>query len=229
MTTRWSGLRNCAAVAGLCLLAAACGSVPVPAPTPTPTAVVSTPIMSPSPSLSPAATPSYTWPPTTACGLERWAVKTGTDPDASKVSLNFTTPATISELDSIPPPVSLPPDARVAPVENTVFVVHATLTEFKLEGDSDYHLVLVEGTAHMIAEIPDPACVGRSSPFLPGIETARSQFDAHFYHPSSQFFTHVSVPVIVTGVGFFDFNHGQSGVAPNAIELHPVIRLVFSK
>jgi len=27
----------------------------------------------------------------------------------------------------------------------------------------------------------------------------------------------------VTGVGFFDFWHGQRGVAPNAIELHPVL------
>jgi hypothetical protein len=27
----------------------------------------------------------------------------------------------------------------------------------------------------------------------------------------------------VTGVAFFDFNHGQTGVAPNAIELHPVL------
>ena len=28
---------------------------------------------------------------------------------------------------------------------------------------------------------------------------------------------------IVTGVAFFDFKHGQTGVAPNAIELHPVL------
>src|SRR6059036_1361944 len=27
----------------------------------------------------------------------------------------------------------------------------------------------------------------------------------------------------VTGVGFFDFLHGQTGVAPNGIELHPVL------
>jgi hypothetical protein len=27
----------------------------------------------------------------------------------------------------------------------------------------------------------------------------------------------------VTGVGFFDFEHGQSGVAPNAVELHPIL------
>jgi len=28
----------------------------------------------------------------------------------------------------------------------------------------------------------------------------------------------------VTGVAFFDYDHGQTGVAPNAIELHPVLR-----
>jgi hypothetical protein len=27
----------------------------------------------------------------------------------------------------------------------------------------------------------------------------------------------------ITGIGFFDFQHGQNGVAPNAIELHPVL------
>jgi hypothetical protein len=27
----------------------------------------------------------------------------------------------------------------------------------------------------------------------------------------------------VTGVLFFDVPHGQTGVAPNAVELHPVI------
>ena len=25
-------------------------------------------------------------------------------------------------------------------------------------------------------------------------------------------------------IAFFDFDHGQTGVAPNAIELHPILR-----
>jgi hypothetical protein len=29
--------------------------------------------------------------------------------------------------------------------------------------------------------------------------------------------------VVVEGVGFWDDDHGQAGVAPNAIELHPVL------
>ncbi len=28
---------------------------------------------------------------------------------------------------------------------------------------------------------------------------------------------------VVVGVAFFDFLHGQSGVAPNGIELHPIL------
>jgi len=27
----------------------------------------------------------------------------------------------------------------------------------------------------------------------------------------------------MVGVAFFDFKHGQTGVAPNAIELHPIL------
>ena len=33
------------------------------------------------------------------------------------------------------------------------------------------------------------------------------------------------VTIIVTGVGFFDFLHGQTGAAPNGIELHPVLKI----
>jgi Peptidase family S58 len=36
------------------------------------------------------------------------------------------------------------------------------------------------------------------------------------------------VEVDVTGVGFFDFAHGQTGLAPNCIELHPVLAFDFS-
>jgi hypothetical protein len=34
--------------------------------------------------------------------------------------------------------------------------------------------------------------------------------------------TYVAPRGTLTGVRFFDFNHGQAGVADNAVELHPV-------
>ncbi len=163
---------------------------------------------------------------TGSCGVERWSVKTGTDADAGKINLQSTTPTTIASLAALPAPASLPSNNRIMPTETTVFQVRATLTEYKLEADSDYHLVLSDGSGHtMIAEIPDPACVGSSSPLLTSIEKARSEFDAK-YTPTGSFQT-ANVAVTVTGVGFFDFLHGQTGVAPNGIELHAVLDVQF--
>ena len=36
----------------------------------------------------------------------------------------------------------------------------------------------------------------------------------------------VTVSVTITCVGFWDILHGQIGVAPNGIELHPVLRFI---
>lgn len=163
---------------------------------------------------------------TGSCGVERWSVKTGTDADVGLINLQSTTQTTIATLTALPTPSTLPANNRIQPTETTVFQLHDTLTEFKLESDSDYHLVVSDGSGKtMITEIPDPACVGSSSPLLSGIQHARSEFDARFT-PTTSFQT-VNIPVTVTGVGFFDFLHGQTGVAPNGIELHAVLDIQF--
>lgn len=161
-----------------------------------------------------------------SCGVERWSVKTGTDADANLINLQSTTQTTIATLAALPAPSNIPLSNRVQPTETTLFQLHATLVEYKLEADSDYHLVLNDGTGNtLISEIPDPICVGSTSLLLPGIQKARSEFDAK-YTPTSSFQT-ADVPVTVTGVGFFDFLHGQTGVAPNGIELHAVLDVQF--
>ena len=161
-----------------------------------------------------------------SCGVERWSVKTGTDADAGLINLQSTTQTTIASLTSLPAPSTLPANNRIQPTETTVFQLHATLTEYKLEGDSDYHLVLGDGSGNtMISEIPSPSCVGSSSTLLSGIQNARSEFDARYTTTSN--FQNANVPVTITGVGFFDFLHGQTGVAPNGIELHAVLDIQF--
>lgn len=173
------------------------------------------------------ATTAHPAAATGSCGVERWAVKTGTDADAGKVALQTASPSTVASLRALKAPSTLPSNNRVSPTETTVFKVQATLTEFKLEDDSDYHLVLRDGSGNtMISEIPDTTCVGSSSPLRSGVANARSEFDKRF-HPTSSFQT-ANVAVTVTGVGFFDFQHGQTGVAPNAIELHPVVDVQFN-
>jgi hypothetical protein len=124
-------------------------------------------------------------------------------------------------------PSPIPANNRVAPLETTQWVINATLTLYKLESDSDYHLVLQDANGlTMIGEIPSPTCVGSGSPFLSGITNARNEFNARFTATTS--FQTANIPVKVTGVGMFDFLHGQTGVAPNGIELHPILDIVFN-
>jgi hypothetical protein len=162
-----------------------------------------------------------------SCGVERWSVKTGTDADVGLVNLSSTQPNTIVTMRSWTAPNPIPPNNRVQPYETTTWVLNATLVEYKLETDSDYHLVIQDASGNtMIAEIPDPACVSSSSPFSNLIQSARAQFDAKYSATTS--FQTANIPVQITGVGMFDFLHGQTGVAPNGIEVHPVLDIQFN-
>jgi len=161
------------------------------------------------------------------CGVERWSVKTGTDADVGLVNLNSSTNTTIAALRAPAAPSPIPANNRVSPWETTEWVLNATLTLYKLESDSDYHLVLQDANGlTMIVEIPSPSCVGAGSPFLAGITNARNEFNARFTATTS--FQTANIPVQIKGVGMFDFLHGQTGVAPNGIELHPVLDVIFN-
>jgi hypothetical protein len=158
--------------------------------------------------------------------VERWPVKTGTDLDAGVVNLSSVTVTTVATMRSWPAPGSIPANTRISPYETTQWVVYGTLTKYKLEDDSDYHLVISDEAGNtFIAEIALPACVGPSSPFTAAIANARAQFDDRFTATTS--FQNTSVPVRLAGAGMFDFIHGQTGVAPNGIELHPILDISF--
>ncbi|HEY6229770.1 MAG TPA: hypothetical protein VIW64_00785 [Pyrinomonadaceae bacterium] len=160
------------------------------------------------------------------CGGERWAVKTGADPDSNLIDTVSPASTTVTYLTSLTAPTVLPDNNRIQPTETTLWVINATLKQYQKQADSDYHLLLVDGAGHqMIAEIPSPDCVSASNKFYSGIVRARADFDARYTATSS--LKTANVPVQITGVGFFDYLAGQTGVAPNGIELHPVIDIVF--
>jgi hypothetical protein len=162
------------------------------------------------------------------CGVERWSVKTGTDPDAGLINLASSTPTTITTMRSWPAPSPIPMNNRVLPYETTIWTVFATMVKFKAEDDSDIHIVLQEGSNASVTNIGELACadcVGASSPLSAMIANARSQFNARYTATTS--FQTVNAPVVIKGVGMFDFLHGQTGVAPNGIELHPILDIDF--
>lgn len=161
-----------------------------------------------------------------ACGHVRWAIKTGTDRDASEVTLSDVVPATVEDFSSMSTPAHVPLHHRVKPVEVSVYYVKATLVKYRLQKNGDYRLVVrgLHGQT-MIADIPAPRCVGAGSPFAPDIAKARREFSARYKATDS--FQHAGIPVTLTGVGFFDPRHGRRGVAANAVELHPVLDIQF--
>jgi hypothetical protein len=141
------------------------------------------------------------------CGVERWKVKTLQD----KPTLQAAQPTTIAALIAQPKPSPLP--ATRSPFEFGQYRVVAQVTQLIREDDQDLHLVLEDALGNtMIAEAPLAACDRRASPDQrTRMKTARAA-------------VRVREKAEITGVVFFDFNHGQTGVAPNLIELHPIVK-----
>ena len=116
---------------------------------------------------------------------------------------------TIHFLITRPAPSHLP-DTRL-PFEHHVYTVVARVVLVRPEADSDFHVVLQSGGKHMNTEAPSPSCDRNATPYR------RRQMRVARNH------VRLCARARVTGVAFFDFPHGQTGVAPNAIELHPIL------
>jgi len=165
------------------------------------------------------------------CGVERWAVKTFTDEDTGLVDL---TPrdASVLELRAFVRPANVLDARRAGPVELSTYRVSAVLLGWKHERDDDFHLVIADPSypdSTMIVEIPSARCSHVcSSRLVDAMMVARRAVEAELGSPSSTY-RPLRPPraVTVTGIGFLDFLHGQTGVAPNGIELHPVLDIRF--
>ena len=153
-----------------------------------------------------------------SCGLERWPVKTLSDPRARDVDFAVR-PATVRYLGSLRASPG-GQDSR-GPLESRVFGVQARLVGVKREADSDYHLILSQGGATMIAEMPLAACTSGAQHRY-AMSTARAELERAVGGPVGESWIHPGLRVRVAGVLFFDFPHGQSGYARNYVELHPV-------
>ncbi|MCA1582593.1 MAG: hypothetical protein LC796_14620 [Acidobacteria bacterium] len=156
---------------------------------------------------------------------KRWPVKTLTDDTRGRVVL---TPVitTVSALRRVPRPArSAPESTRISPWETTLYRVRARLISVHGQLDRDLHLVIADPDAPsqtIVVEIPDPA-EAPGSGFEERFARARSEVGARTRgkRPAGGW------PVVVTGVGFFDFTHFQPGAADSGFELHPVVEVEF--
>lgn len=159
-------------------------------------------------------------------GTERWSEKVLTDSKASLVNYSPVN-TTIDSLVHINTPTPDPNAPRIDNLELKTYKVRCNITIKKYESDNDYHLVLSDGTNTMIGEVPDPVCSEAASSAHVNQYIAGRQFVNAYIAQGNV--DNVNIPeVIVTGVLFLDPPHGQTGKAPNNVELHPILDIHFS-
>jgi hypothetical protein len=141
---------------------------------------------------------------------------------------------TITQLRALPRPAGVDGfDAPRVPLERQVYRVRALLLRFTLATDGDIHLAIAQPgdpASTMIAEIPDPArMTGAPARYRNEIAQTRRSFTRVFGAPSLDVWRPAGRQVELTGPIFFDIGHGQIGGndagAPNAIEIHPVLKV----
>lgn len=200
-------------------------------------------------------------PPQLVCGgTERWNIKVAQDADAigGKVNTLATGPYSVSQMNQQMLPGPYPAGGRMD-VEKKLYIVRGYLSYFKSEtdkkGDRDYHVVITDQPGgyneneqaapngkSMVVEFPDPHCFGgktsaqlMASPLMQAVIDARATFEQHIKWSPHKKLTQ-PIPVTVTGVGFFDFDHHQEGRSTphpattgrdKVFELHPVTEISF--
>jgi len=147
----------------------------------------------------------------------------------SQPNLGQTPPVdtTVDYLRTRPQPSGLTTSTpRLAGIERKTFRVKVQLITAVMEDDHDFHLVIAPKGARshqMIVEFADPNCNGASSSAKRAAMTrARNSF-INACGTIGTSFVSLHGTAVLTGVGFFDEIHGQTGIAPNGIELHPVL------
>jgi hypothetical protein len=172
-------------------------------------------------------------------GDHRWDVKTLSDtPGADLVRYDTPKRHTIEYLTGRVDPhvgahTARDPDGKH--VELTVYrVIGVQVVNARIEEDGDIHLVVADKyDRKMIVEFPNTLCKGaKDSAHMDEMKQARDDFASLCDVPTWRTRTTKAKPRDLTGtaalegVGFFDLAHGtpQVGVAPNNIELHPVLR-----
>lgn len=157
------------------------------------------------------------------CGVERERVKVLEDPSAA--SIDFRPRASsVAQIRALPVPSGYDRNSQTRYAsEHAVLHVRAVLVGWKYENDKDFHIVIAQ-PGHtdqtMIVEPPDPSC--STSPKAAAFAAVRAAFVRCFGAPA-RWKKLPPMLVDLTGLLYFDPLHGQTGVAPNGAELHPLL------
>lgn len=166
------------------------------------------------------------------CGEERWSVKTLSDPDTIDINFNYIVPSTIGEQIKI---INIPNSqtGKRSRYEDTLYSLNCLIIAFKKENDKDIHIVLkdINTNETMVGELISDECdeVKNTSRYNLFVELNK-WFRENIGHPTSKLkHPKEPIPVKITGVSFYDFLHGQKGMASNGREIHPILSMSLIK
>jgi hypothetical protein len=158
------------------------------------------------------------------CSSWRSDVKTLSDPDRRDVNFHARR-TSVRALRRVDPPAALTATTpRLGGMESRVHQVRAQVVEARTKRDGTIHLVIAQRNDRndtMIVQFPADRCVD-SSFRRPEMRRARERLLDACGRIGSRY-TELTGDVVVRGVGFWDEARGQRGVAPNGLELHPVL------
>jgi hypothetical protein len=150
-------------------------------------------------------------------------VKTLSDAEATRVNLEDVTSTTIAALNGFDAHCASLPPARTFPEEFRVYEVTGVVRLTRNEDDRDVHIALSDpsdASQTIVVEVADPACSGAvQSPYASTLTRTRAMYES--------LGTLAGKTVSIRGVGFYDFDHGQTGRSRSCLELHPVVSIAL--
>ncbi len=162
------------------------------------------------------------------CGVKRWDVKTLSDFDTTYIDFNHIVNSTIHYQINLPKPIGQ--NTFRMKLEDTVYSIECYIIAFKKEtDDKDIHVVIEDPKTKqtMVAEVISWECMSvQKTSRVKQFKELDEWFAENIGTPKTKF-TYLTNPKLVrlTGVGFFDFFHGQKGMSPNGREIHPVLSM----
>ncbi|MGD0190113.1 MAG: hypothetical protein ABSD74_05190 [Rhizomicrobium sp.] len=169
------------------------------------------------------------------CTAPEWPMKILTDPESGLIDFSHPISATVREMQSVVRPqlgeqISRPgrADRKRDSVEKKIYLIRAVLKKIYLESSGDYKLVLADTASSnqtMTAKIPAPQCAVGSS-YHRQFQKVRDVLLEDVL-PWDAATVPENTKVEVEGVGYFSSFRHQDGMAPNGLELHPVIKLTL--
>ena len=158
------------------------------------------------------------------CDKTLAGLKTLSDPERRLVDLRPRT-TTIRAINRLRRPRPTP-TRRSNGFQRHVWRVRAVIVKDRLQDDGDIQMILVAGHSYLIAQLPAPACLSRTTRARAAIVRARRRFERGCGSASRSWRDQGAV-AYVSGVGFWDLPNRQPGHAKNYAELHPVTSVRF--